>query len=94
MLQINDLSLHYGHSQILNGISLEAAKGEVTCIMGTNGVGKTSLIKAISGSHPRSGGTVTLGGERLGVLPAHALAHPPTPPRGRRLSHAPLPVVS
>jgi urea transport system ATP-binding protein len=75
MLSIEDLTLHYGHSQILNGISLEAAKGEVTCIMGTNGVGKTSLIKAISGGHPRSGGKVELDCEELGVLPAHMLAH-------------------
>ena len=75
MLDIENLTLHYGHSQILNGISLEAAKGEVSCIMGTNGVGKTSLIKAISGGHPRSGGKVELDGDDLGVLPAHALAH-------------------
>ena len=49
--------------------------GEVTCVMGTNGVGKTSLIKAISGTHPRSGGDVELDGEALGVLSAHKLAH-------------------
>jgi urea transport system ATP-binding protein len=42
--------------------------------MGTNGVGKTSLMKAISGTHPRSGGAVTLDGDDLGRLPAHALA--------------------
>ncbi|TKZ15479.1 urea ABC transporter ATP-binding subunit UrtE [Shimia litoralis] len=75
MLKIQDLTLHYGHSQILNGISMEAAVGEVTCVMGTNGVGKTSLIKAISGTHPRSGGSIVLDTEDLGVLPAHALAH-------------------
>ncbi|WP_299356808.1 urea ABC transporter ATP-binding subunit UrtE [uncultured Shimia sp.] len=75
MLKLTDLTLHYGHSQILNGISMEAALGEVTCVMGTNGVGKTSLIKAISGTHPRSGGDVELNGEALGVLPAHKLAH-------------------
>lgn len=75
MLNLQDLTLHYGHSQILNGISLEAAQGEVTCIMGTNGVGKTSLIKAISGTHPRSGGALHLDGTELGVLPAHKLAH-------------------
>ena len=75
MLKLQDLTLHYGHSQILNGISMEAAQGEVTCVMGTNGVGKTSLIKAISGTHPRSGGDVILDGESLGVLPAHRLAH-------------------
>jgi len=74
MLETKDLTLHYSGSQILNGISLEALKGRVTCVMGTNGVGKTSLLKAISGTHPRSGGEVRLDGERLGVMPAHQLA--------------------
>ncbi|WP_138934721.1 urea ABC transporter ATP-binding subunit UrtE [Roseovarius arcticus] len=74
MLSVQDLTLHYGHSQILNGISLEASRGEVTCVMGTNGVGKTSLIKAICGTHARSGGTVSLDGEVLPVLPPHILA--------------------
>ena len=74
MLDVNGLTLHYGQSQILNGIDLSAAQGQVTCIMGTNGVGKTSLLKAISGTHPRSGGTMALDGEDLGRLPAHMLA--------------------
>jgi len=74
MLKVDDLTLHYGHSQILHGVSLEARAGAVTCVMGTNGVGKTSLMRAISGAHPRSGGTVVLDGEALGLLPAHALA--------------------
>ena len=74
MLELKNLTLHYGHSQILNGISMQAAQGEVTCVMGTNGVGKTSLLKAISGSHPRSGGTMSLDGEVLSKLPAHVLA--------------------
>jgi len=74
MLKLTDLTLHYGHSQILNGISLEATRGEVTCVMGTNGVGKTSLIKAISGTHPRSGGDLILNGEALPPLPAHRMA--------------------
>ncbi|MBO9398680.1 urea ABC transporter ATP-binding subunit UrtE [Shimia sp. R9_2] len=75
MLTLKDITLHYGHSQILNGISMEAQKGEVTCVMGTNGVGKTSLIKAISGTHPRSGGSLSLDGETLPSLPAQRLAH-------------------
>ena len=75
MLKTQDLTLHYGHSRILNGISFEAEAGQVTCVMGTNGVGKTSLLKALSGTHPRSGGTVELDGERLGVLPSYQLAH-------------------
>lgn len=74
MLSVRNLDLHYGHSQILRGISMDAAKGQVTCIMGTNGVGKTSLIKAISGTHPRSGGMVEFDGRELGILPAYRLA--------------------
>ena len=74
MLQIEGLTLHYGGSQILNGIDLSARVGEVTCVMGTNGVGKTSLMKAISGTHPRSGGTYSLDGEAMGRVPSHVLA--------------------
>jgi len=74
LLDIRDLTLHYGGSQILNGVSITAAPGEVTCVMGTNGVGKTSLLKAISGTHARSGGDYVLAGESLGKLNAHALA--------------------
>lgn len=74
MLQIEGLTLHYGGSQILNGIDMRAKVGEVTCVMGTNGVGKTSLMKAISGTHPRSGGTYALDGEAMGRVPAHVLA--------------------
>ena len=87
MLNVENLTLHYGHSQILHGVSLSARAGAVTCVMGTNGVGKTSLMRAISGAHPRSGGTVTLDGEALGVLPAHALAHKgvATVPQGREI---------
>ncbi|WP_282150768.1 urea ABC transporter ATP-binding subunit UrtE [Ruegeria atlantica] len=74
MLKLTDLTLHYGHSKILNGISMEALQGEVTCVMGTNGVGKTSLMKAISGAHPRSGGELELDGKKMGILPAHQMA--------------------
>jgi urea transport system ATP-binding protein len=74
MLHIENLTLHYGQSQILNGVNIDAQAGQVCCLMGTNGVGKTSLLKAIAGTHPRSGGEVTFNGEALDVLPAHALA--------------------
>jgi urea transport system ATP-binding protein len=74
MISTEALTLHYGGSQILNGIDFAAKAGEVTCIMGTNGVGKTSFLKALAGTHPRSGGTVTLDGEVLGRLPAQAMA--------------------
>jgi urea transport system ATP-binding protein len=74
MLKTTGLTLHYGGSQILHGIDFEAKAGEVTCIMGTNGVGKTSFLKALAGTHPRSGGTLELDGEALGRLPAHDMA--------------------
>ena len=74
MLDIQNLTLHYGQSQILKGISLKADVGQVTCVMGTNGVGKTSLLKAISGVHPRSGGEYFLDGQAIGRIPAHQLA--------------------
>ena len=65
MLEVRDLTLHYGASQILYGVSLEARPGSVTAVMGTNGVGKTSLLRAIAGRHPYSGGTITLDGRVL-----------------------------
>ncbi len=74
ILQIEGLTLHYGESQILYGIDVKAARGEVTCVMGTNGVGKTSLLKAISGTHPASGGTYKLDGETISNATAFTLA--------------------
>ena len=74
MLETQSLTLHYGGSQILYGIDMIAKAGEVTCIMGTNGVGKTSLLKALSGTHPRSAGGLIFDGERLATLPPQAMA--------------------
>jgi len=74
LVSTRGLTLHYGGSQILNGIDMGAAQGEVTCVMGTNGVGKTSLLKALSGTHPRSGGDYTLDGAQMGRMSAYDLA--------------------
>ncbi len=74
MLETKALTLHYGGSQILYGIDMVARAGEVTCVMGTNGVGKTSLLKALAGTHPRSGGTITLGGEDVPRVPPQGMA--------------------
>ena len=68
MLDIQNLTLKYGQSQILNDMSLTAKAGEVTAVMGTNGVGKTSLLKAISGRHPYADGTITLDGQVINHL--------------------------
>ena len=68
MLDIQSLTLKYGQSQILNDMSLTAKAGEVTVVMGTNGVGKTSLLKAVSGRHPYADGTITLDGQVINRL--------------------------
>ena len=65
MLDVADLSLKYGQSQILYDISLKAEVGAITAVMGNNGVGKTSLLKAIAGRHPFSDGSVSVGGAAL-----------------------------
>ena len=74
MLEVEKLCLHYKQSQILYVIDMSAEIGKVTCVMGTNGVGKTSLLKAISGTHPRSGGDYMLEGAQIGKASAHELA--------------------
>ncbi len=70
MLNIKELSLKYGQSQILNGVALSAKAGEVTAVMGNNGVGKTSLLKAIAGRHPYSDGIMLLDGKPIDHLNA------------------------
>jgi urea transport system ATP-binding protein len=60
MLDVRNIDLKYGQSQILFDVSLGAVAGEITAVMGNNGVGKTSLLKAISGRHATSAGTVAV----------------------------------
>lgn len=74
MLEIKDLCLHYKQSQILFDINLTAAQGEVTCVMGTNGVGKTSLLRAISGTHHRTSGDYRLDGQEVQKPPQYQIA--------------------
>ena len=74
MLKISNINLHYGSSQILNNISLSAAIGEITCLMGSNGVGKTSLLKVLSGNHPSSSGDYFLNNNNVTNFRAHQLA--------------------
>lgn len=70
MLELKDIDLHYGAAQILFGTGLTAEKGKITCVMGTNGAGKTSLLKVIAGVHPHSGGSYRLEGiEQTNITP-------------------------
>jgi urea transport system ATP-binding protein len=58
MLDVKGIDLHYGAAQALRNVSLHARAGEVTCVLGRNGVGKTSLLDALAGQHLVSGGTI------------------------------------
>ncbi len=68
MLSVEAVDLHYGAAQALRGVSLAAAPGRVTCVLGRNGVGKTSLLRAIVGHQPITRGAVTWRGEAIGRL--------------------------
>lgn len=74
MLEARNVTLAYGQSQILFDVSLDAAVGQITAVMGNNGVGKTSLLKAISGRHPLAGGTVSVAGDAVGLTSAYHAA--------------------
>src|ERR1700737_3710136 len=71
MLAVEGIDLYYGASHALRRVSLSAQKGEVTCILGRNGVGKTSLLRAIFGLQPIRAGRVTWENRVLNDLPPH-----------------------
>ena len=65
MLKINDLNVSYGASQVLFGVDLQANLGEISCVLGRNGVGKTSLVRAVAGRHFATSGQVLWEGEDI-----------------------------
>ncbi len=71
MLSVEGIDLHYGAAQALRGVSLEARCGAVTCVLGRNGVGKTSLMRAIVGQQPISKGAIRLEGRAIDRLPPY-----------------------
>jgi urea transport system ATP-binding protein len=62
MLKVENISLYYGAAQALRGVSLLAEPGKVTCVLGRNGVGKTSLLRAMVGQYPISSGSIMFEG--------------------------------
>lgn len=65
MLTVDSIDLYYGAAQALRRVSVTAEIGKVTCVMGRNGVGKTSLMRAIVGQQPISSGRISFGGEDI-----------------------------
>jgi urea transport system ATP-binding protein len=74
MLSVEAVDLYYGASHTLRRVSLTAQKGEVTCILGRNGVGKTSLLRAILGLQPIRSGRIRWEEQTLNDLPPHQRA--------------------
>jgi len=74
MLNVENMDLYYGAAQALKGVSVTAEPGQVTCILGRNGTGKTSLMRAISGRQAISGGRITWEGREIGKLRPDARA--------------------
>ncbi len=74
MLEVKSVDLHYGAAIALRGVSLVAKPGEVTCLLGRNGVGKTSLLRAVTGAHPVSGGSIVWEGADITRLPTYERA--------------------
>jgi urea transport system ATP-binding protein len=68
MLEAQAIDLHYGAAQALRGVSLKAEPGEVTCVLGRNGVGKTSLLDALAGHQPVSSGVIRWEDEDITAL--------------------------
>ncbi len=68
MLEIRNVELYYGAAVALRGITLDAEMGETTCILGRNGVGKTSLLRAVTGAHPIRSGSIKWEGHEISKL--------------------------
>ena len=75
MLQVETLHQYYGGSHILRGLTFEARVGEVTCLLGRNGVGKTTLLKCLMGLLPAKEGVVTWEGKAITLLKPHQRVH-------------------
>jgi urea transport system ATP-binding protein len=68
MLSVQNVNLYYGAAQALRGVSLSATIGRVTCLLGRNGVGKTSLLRAIVGLQPIASGSISLDGHDVSKM--------------------------
>jgi urea transport system ATP-binding protein len=68
MLKVDNINLFYGAAQALRGVSIAAEPGKVTCVLGRNGVGKTSLLRALVGQYPIASGSISFDGADISGL--------------------------
>jgi urea transport system ATP-binding protein len=74
MLEVEKVDLYYGAAIALRKVSISAEVGAVTCLLGRNGVGKTSMLRAIVGAHPITSGSIKWEGEEISRLPMYERA--------------------
>ena len=74
MLSVDAIDLYYGAAQALRGVSLQARPGRITCVLGRNGVGKSSLLRAIVGQQPIAAGSITWMDQEISGLPPYLRA--------------------
>ena len=87
LLEVRNVEVRYGNVPAVRALSLDVEEGEIVALLGTNGAGKSTTLRMLSGLHRPSGGTVTFRGERIEHMPAHkivrlGLGHVP---EGRRI---------
>jgi urea transport system ATP-binding protein len=86
-LAVENIDVFYGAAQALRGVSLRALPGEVTCVLGRNGVGKTTLLKAIAGQQKIASGKILWEGQDISIMPPYkrAVAGIAVVPQGREI---------
>ena len=87
MLAVRNIHVNYGPSQVLHGVSLDVKPGEVVAVIGRNGVGKSTLMRAIMGLTPARSGEILFKGQQIEHLPSHKIARLGLGyvPQGRRI---------
>jgi urea transport system ATP-binding protein len=71
MIEIKDLHVSYGQSEVIHGVSLEASAGQIIAVMGRNGMGKTTLFKSLMGVIRSTSGTIKVGGVDITKMPSY-----------------------
>ena len=73
LLEVDDIHAHYGAIEALKGVSMTVGEGEVVTLIGSNGAGKSTTLRSISGLTPASSGKITFSGEEITRVPAHEI---------------------
>ena len=82
LLELDDIHVFYGNIEALKGVSLSVARGEIVTLIGSNGAGKSTTLRAISGTHRPRSGSISLAGNAIHHLPAHEIV-------GKGIAHSP-----